>query len=121
MGNDSNSKPITLAIQAGDKNGVISGSGTLALQIADKSTIKASFDDAGNGKTKVTLSAAEAFAIFHGDNLSFEGHADLDPRTGAKTAGVTMTFTVPNEIALSVQGQLGAGGPSGSVNLQISL
>jgi hypothetical protein len=111
----------TLEIKADDKKGVITGSGTLSLNIDDKTSVKASYEDAGEGKTKVSIEAGSGWAVFEGDTLNFTGHVDYDPRKGVTTEGAKISFTVPHGIALDIQGQFGPGGASGALNLKIRL
>ena len=59
-------------------------------------------------------------AIVAGGDLSFDGHADLDPRTGKLSAGTSLSYTVDNAEALKLQAQFGPGGPSGQVSVNIN-
>ena len=108
-----------LAIQADEKNGHVSGTGTVSVQ-GDKDSIMAAFTAQDNGKTQVTLGFKDDVAVVAGGDLSFDGHADLDPRTGKLSAGTSMTYSVDNAEAVKLQAQFGPGGPSGQVSVNIN-
>jgi adhesin HecA-like repeat protein len=117
MANDTPKSGV--AIQADDKNGQLSGTGTVTIQ-GDKDSIMAAFTAQDNGKTQVTLGLKNDVAIVAGGDLSFDGHADLDPRTGKLSAGTSMTYSVDKDEAIKLQAQFGPGGPSGQVSVNIN-
>lgn len=119
MSTDQNSKS-GLSIEADEKNGHVSGTGTLTVS-RDKASVMAAFTAQDNGKTKITLSFSDDIAVAAGADLKFEGHGDLDPFTGKWSAGTSVTYTVDHAAALQLKAQLDATGPSAQLNLSIPL
>ena len=110
----------SLSIQADDKDGHLTGTGTLSLS-GDEGSVMAAFQRQDDGKTQVTLGLKKDVAISADESLAFGGHVDLDPRNGKLTAGTQITYTVDNSVAADLQTQFGPGGPSGQLNLKIAL
>jgi adhesin HecA-like repeat protein len=119
MASESQNPKSGLAIQANEKNGHLSGTGTVTVS-GDKDSVMAAFTTQDNGKTQVTLGFKDDVTIVAGSDLSFEGHADLDPRTGKLSAGTSMTYSVDKDEAIKLQAQFGSGGPSGQVSVNIN-
>jgi hypothetical protein len=116
MAQDSQNSKVGLSVQADEKNGRLSGTGTVTVQ-GDRDSIIAAFAAQDNGKTQVTLGFEDDVAVSAAGDLSYDGHAELDPRTGNLSAGSSVTYSVDNQEALKLQAQFGPDGPSGHVNV----
>ena len=106
-------------LQAADKDGKLSGSGTIKFKLPPDATFAVSAD-LTNKTSTITLDASDALQISH-EGFEFSGSIADDLKSGAFTGKVSLTYKPSDNVVVSMGHTFDEDGGATSLNVSIKI